>query len=76
MKLYVVYIFRLNDRWEFPRTQLVILEAIGKGAFGEVCKGIARGLEDGKEDLVVAVKQAKTGGKQNYFFVTMMTYRI
>lgn len=58
-----MYIFSLNDPWEFPRTQLIVLEAVGKGAFGEVYKAIARGLEDGKEELVVAVKEANEGGE-------------
>ena len=54
---------RLDDPWEFPRTQLFIRETVGKGAFGEVRKAIAKGLLNDNEEVIVAVKQAKKGGK-------------
>ena len=53
----------MEDPWEFPRTQLFFLENIGKGAFGEVRKAIAKGLLNDNEEVIVAVKQAKKGGK-------------
>ena len=55
--------FRCEDPWEFPLAQLFILETVGRGAFGEVRKAIAKGLLNDNEEVIVAVKQAKKGGK-------------
>lgn len=41
---------------EFPKDKLELITPLGKGAFGEVWKGIARGILQHEEETVVAVK--------------------
>lgn len=45
--------------WEVPRESLVFVKVIGKGAFGKVAKGMALGIENSKENRVVAIKMLR-----------------
>lgn len=45
--------------WELPRENLVFVKVIGRGAFGKVARGMAKGINDNKEDVVVAIKMLK-----------------
>ena len=46
--------------WEFPREKLILLKVIGKGAFGQIAKGIAQGMEEDQENRLVATKMLKS----------------
>ncbi|OQR73917.1 fibroblast growth factor receptor 2-like [Tropilaelaps mercedesae] len=53
-----------DPHWEFPRERLVLGEALGEGAFGQVVKGEAYGIRPGDKaggSTVVAVKMLKEG---------------
>ena len=45
--------------WEIPRENLVYVKVIGKGAFGQVAKGMVTGLDDSKESRLVAIKMLR-----------------
>ena len=45
--------------WELPREKLVFVKVIGRGTFGKVARGMAKGINDNKEDVVVAIKTIK-----------------
>lgn len=45
--------------WEIPRDSLVFVKVIGKGAFGQVAKGMAVGLANRKENQLVAIKMLR-----------------
>ena len=45
--------------WELPREKLVFMKVIGRGALGKVARGMAKGENDNKEDVVVAIKMIK-----------------
>lgn len=45
--------------WEVPRENLVFVKVIGKGAFGQVAKGMVTGLDNSKESRLVAIKMLR-----------------
>lgn len=45
--------------WEVPRESLVFVKVIGKGAFGQVAKGMANGIGNSSENRLVAIKILK-----------------
>ena len=45
--------------WEISRQQVKIEKVIGKGAFGQVAKGTAVGLQGMPQETLVAVKMLK-----------------
>ena len=45
--------------WEIPREYVTIEKIIGKGAFGQVAKGTAMGLQGRPQKTLVAVKMLK-----------------
>ena len=45
--------------WELPKEKLVFVKVIGRGTFGKVARGMAKGINDNKEDVVVAIKMIK-----------------
>ena len=45
--------------WEVPRENLVFVKVIGRGAFGQVARGMVKGLDGNKEDMLVAIKMLK-----------------
>lgn len=45
--------------WEIPRESLVFVKVIGKGAFGQVAKGMAMGIDNSKENRLVAIKMLR-----------------
>jgi len=45
--------------WEVPRENLVFVKVIGKGAFGQVAKGMVTGLDNSKENRLVAIKMLR-----------------
>lgn len=45
--------------WEIPRESLVFVKVIGKGAFGQVAKGMAMGIDSSKENRLVAIKMLR-----------------
>ena len=45
--------------WEVPRESLVLVKVIGKGAFGQVAKGMAQGIEKNTENRLVAIKMLR-----------------
>lgn len=49
----------LTISWEVPRDQVTIEKVIGKGAFGQVAKGIAIGLRGRPEATPIAIKMLK-----------------
>ncbi|XP_073729712.1 inactive tyrosine-protein kinase 7 [Misgurnus anguillicaudatus] len=51
----------LTDQLEFPRTQLQIITALGKGVFGEVFLAKAKAIEEDEEESVVVVKSLENG---------------
>ena len=48
-----------EKNWEIPRESLVFVKVIGKGAFGQVAKGMATGIDNSKESRLVAIKMLK-----------------
>ena len=53
--------------WEIPRESLVFVKVIGKGAFGQVAKGMATGIDNSKENRLVAIKMLR--GAMLYCFL-------
>ena len=53
--------------WEIPREHVTIEKIIGKGAFGQVAKGTAIGLQGRTQKTLVAVKMLK-GAKYMHIF--------
>ena len=49
----------LTRSWEVPRHHVTIEKVIGKGAFGQVAKGIAEGLRGMPGMTTVAIKMLK-----------------
>lgn len=45
--------------WEVPRENIVFVKVIGKGAFGQVAKGMVVGLDNSKESRLVAIKMLR-----------------
>ena len=45
--------------WEIPRESLVFVKVIGKGAFGQVAKGMAMGIDNSKDNRLVAIKMLR-----------------
>ena len=45
--------------WEVPRGQVTIEKIIGKGAFGQVAKGTAKGLRGMPQKTLAAIKMLK-----------------
>lgn len=45
--------------WEVPRESLVFVKVIGKGAFGQVAKGMALGIDNNTENRLVAIKMLR-----------------
>ncbi|KAL9964653.1 hypothetical protein ACROYT_G028327 [Oculina patagonica] len=45
--------------WEVPRESLVFVKVIGKGAFGQVAKGMAHGIDNNTENRLVAIKMLR-----------------
>ena len=45
-----------EKNWEIPRENLVFVKVIGKGAFGQVAKGMATGIDNSTENRLVAIK--------------------
>mgnify|MGYP000031853111 FL=1 len=50
----------LTRCWEVPRHHVTIEKIIGKGAFGQVAKGTAVGLQGSPEATTVAIKMLKS----------------
>ena len=50
----------LTRCWEVPRHHVTIEKVIGKGAFGQVAKGTAVGLQGRPETTAVAIKMLKS----------------
>ena len=48
-----------TTNWEVKREQVTIIKVIGKGAFSQVAKAIARNIRGNQEDTTVAVKMLK-----------------
>ncbi|CAH0554002.1 unnamed protein product [Brassicogethes aeneus] len=48
-----------DDKFEFPKKNLIIGEQLGSGAFGVVMKAVARNILDHEDMTVVAVKMVK-----------------
>ena len=48
-----------EKNWEIPRENLVFVKVIGKGAFGQVAKGMVVGLDNSKESRLVAIKMLR-----------------
>lgn len=59
---YTEYEIPLDPKWEFSRTKLCIGKPLGEGAFGQVFKAEAHGI-DGNPDMwtIAAVKMLKEG---------------
>ncbi|XP_028968414.1 fibroblast growth factor receptor 2 [Galendromus occidentalis] len=55
------YELPLDLAWEFPRERLVLGQALGEGAFGQVFKAEAYGIKEDEARTVVAVKMLKEG---------------
>lgn len=53
--------------WEVPRENLVFVKVIGKGAFGQVAKGMVLGLDNSKENRLVAIKMLR--GRLTYLLL-------
>lgn len=53
------YLLPYNMKYEFPREKLQLGKQLGSGAFGEVLKGIARGILSHEPETTVAVKMIK-----------------
>ncbi|CAH0554005.1 unnamed protein product [Brassicogethes aeneus] len=51
-----------DDKFEFPKKNLIIGEQLGSGAFGVVMKAVARNILDHEDMTVVAVKMVKEIG--------------
>ena len=49
----------LTRSWEVERCHVTIQKIIGKGAFGQVAKGTAVGLQGRPETTTVAIKMLK-----------------
>lgn len=45
--------------WEVPKENLVLVKVIGRGAFGKVARGMAKGINENREDMPVAIKMLK-----------------
>ncbi|CAH3147000.1 unnamed protein product [Pocillopora meandrina] len=52
--------------WEVPRHHVTIDKVIGKGAFGQVAKGTAVGLQGRPDTTTVAIKMLKANAKVSY----------
>ncbi|XP_066024208.1 deleted in malignant brain tumors 1 protein isoform X2 [Pocillopora verrucosa] len=52
--------------WEVPRHHVTIDKVIGKGAFGQVAKGTAVGLQGRPDTTTVAIKMLKPNAKVSY----------
>lgn len=48
-----------EKNWEIPRESLVFVKVIGKGAFGQVAKGMATGIDNSTENRLVAIKMLR-----------------
>ncbi|CAH3157690.1 unnamed protein product [Pocillopora meandrina] len=55
----------LTRCWEVPRHHVTIEKIIGKGAFGQVAKGTAVGLQGSPEATTVAIKMLKTNATES-----------
>uniref|UniRef100_A0A224XJ43 receptor protein-tyrosine kinase n=1 Tax=Panstrongylus lignarius TaxID=156445 RepID=A0A224XJ43_9HEMI len=55
------YELPLDSDWEFPRSELILSETLGEGAFGKVVKAEATGILQQGITTVVAVKMLKEG---------------
>ncbi|KAK9496951.1 hypothetical protein O3M35_012851 [Rhynocoris fuscipes] len=55
------YELPLDSDWEFPRSELILSETLGEGAFGKVVKAEATGIVQQGLTTVVAVKMLKEG---------------
>ncbi len=53
------YEIPLDKEWEFTRNSLTVGKPLGEGAFGQVMKGEAFGITNGKTSTTVAVKMLK-----------------
>ena len=62
-----------EKNWEIPRESLVFVKVIGKGAFGKVAKGMATGIDDSKENRLVAIKMLR-GAMLNCFEFLICVY--
>ena len=60
-ELFSEYELPLDVGWEFPRNRLVLGQALGQGAFGQVFKAEAHGICSSEPRTVVAVKMLKPG---------------
>ena len=49
----------LPDTWELPREDVLIKSIFGRGAFGQVAKGLALGLNGARGMTEVAVKMLR-----------------
>ena len=47
------------DEWEFPRDKLEIIRELGKGSFGMVYEGLAKGIIPGEGISQVAIKSVQ-----------------
>ncbi|XP_008191844.1 vascular endothelial growth factor receptor 1 isoform X1 [Tribolium castaneum] len=55
-----------DKQWEFPIEKLKLGKQLGSGAFGVVMKGIAKGIVEGEESTIVAVKMVKKHADYTY----------
>lgn len=53
------YELPLDERWEFPRSKLLLKEKLGEGAFGMVMRAEAQGINGKPGTATVAVKMLK-----------------
>lgn len=59
------YKFQIDQKWEIPRSKILLAEKLGDGAFGEVFRAEIRNLAEWKTASVVAVKKLKEGFKDS-----------
>ena len=45
--------------WELSREKLVFVKVIGRGTFGKFARGMAKRINENKEDVVLAIKMLK-----------------
>ncbi|KAF7266631.1 hypothetical protein GWI33_020129 [Rhynchophorus ferrugineus] len=55
-----------DKKWEFPIEKLKLGKQLGSGAFGVVMKADARGIIEGEEKTIVAVKMVKKNADHTY----------
>ncbi|XP_058819026.1 uncharacterized protein LOC131681941 [Topomyia yanbarensis] len=65
-----------DNKWEFPRANLILDVTLGEGEFGKVLKGYATDLPEKRGITTVAVKMLKTGANSVELLALLSEYQL